>query len=85
MARSICLLLACSALLCCASLAQAATKAAKSKDVTKLQIGVKARGPQSAIRQWHAFTGLICALWCWCVGVMPPHSELQIQSKGSLA
>ncbi len=35
------LLLAAALLLCCASLGQAATKAAKTKDVTKLQIGVK--------------------------------------------
>ena len=37
------MLLAITAILCCASLAQAATKTTKSKDVTKLQIGVKVR------------------------------------------
>ena len=44
------LLVAVALLLCCASLGQAATKAAKTKDVTKLQIGVKvlSRGAGSA-------------------------------------
>ena len=75
MARSICIFLACSALLCCAPLTQAATKAAKSKDVTKLQIGVKVRSAQCAISQLHILPGLIWALSGLGAGVNAQQSE----------
>ena len=82
MARFICILLACFALLCCAPLTQAATKAAKSKDVTKLQIGVKVRGAHCAISQLHILPGLIWALSGLGAGMNAQQSEGYTSMRG---